>query len=149
MSGRQHCDTTTKVDHAVPHCKSDEVFRGVMMDSARGVFQGKISVWPQAQKTDARMMTKALLLSDRAEMDSKPELEIYADDVKCAHGATVGTLDDEALFYLMSRGIDPETARTLLISAFIEEPLDLIEDEMIRDAFDRAIEQALSRRAAS
>ena len=105
LSGRQHCDTTLQIDHAVPGCDSTELFKGVIDDDAHGIFQGKIIVRPDAQQTDARMMTQGLLLSERAQFTTKPELEIFADDVQCAHGATSGDLDEEALFYLRSRGI--------------------------------------------
>jgi Fe-S cluster assembly protein SufD len=145
LKDKQHCDTTTRVEHAVPNCTSNEVFRGVMADRSRGVFQGKISVEPDAQKTDARMMTRSLLLSDRAEMDAKPELEIYADDVKCAHGATIGSLDEEALFYLQSRGIDRKTARTLLMSAFVSETLETVPSEPLKAAIQDLIEDRLAQ----
>ncbi len=145
----QHLDTTTRVEHAVPNCACDEVYRGVLDGKSRGVFQGKIGVEPDAQKTDSRMMIKSLLLSDRAEMDSKPELEIYADDVKCAHGATVGSLDEQALFYLRSRGIDERTARSLLIGAFVQEALDPIVDGDIRAALEGAVAEMMSRGGAA
>ena len=104
-------------------------------DHARAVFQGKIVVHPDAQKTDGHQLNRALLLSDTAEIDAKPELEIYADDVKCSHGATAGELADEALFYLRARGIPKEEARGLLIGAFLAEAMDEIPDEPIREAF--------------
>ena len=115
-----------------------------MTDRSRGVFQGKIAVAPQAQKTDAKMETRALLLSDRAEMDAKPELEIYADDVKCAHGATNGTLDEQSIFYLQSRGIPAGQARQMLIQAFVEESLDVVEDETLKEALRLMIEARLA-----
>ena len=105
LKGRQHADTTLLMDHAVPHCDSREVFRAVLDDRAHSVFQGRIIVRPDAQKTDAKMMTRALLLSDDAEADNKPELEIFADDVTCGHGATSGALDESLLFYLRARGL--------------------------------------------
>jgi Fe-S cluster assembly protein SufD len=145
LKDKQHCDTTTRVEHAVPNCTSNEVFRSVMADRSRGVFQGKISVEPDAQKTDARMMTRSLLLSDRAEMDAKPELEIYADDVKCAHGATIGSIDEEALFYLQSRGIDRKRAKTLLMSAFVSETLETVPSEPLKSVIRDLIEDRLAQ----
>lgn len=116
--GRQLLDHTTRVDHAVPHCTTEELFKGVLDDRAHGVFQGLIRVAPHAVGTDAKQKNQALLLSERAVADTKPELEILADDVKCAHGATVGDLDADALFYLMARGVPEAEARRLLIAGF-------------------------------
>ena len=139
IGGHQHCDTTTVIEHREPHCTSREVYKGVIDDTARAVFQGKILVRHGAQKTDGYQQNRALLLSDTAEIDAKPELEIYADDVKCSHGATAGELDDEALFYLRARGIDKETARGLLIGAFLAEALEEIPEESVREAFQGII----------
>ena len=111
MKDRQHADHTTFIDHAEPHTTSREVYKGVLDDKARAVFQGKILVRPDAQHIGGHQLTKTLLLSDGAEIDAKPELEIYADDVQCSHGATAGELDDTALFYLRSRGIPEDQAR--------------------------------------
>lgn len=127
IGGSQHTDTTTIVDHAVPNCTSHETYKGVLDGKARGVFQGKIIVAKDAQKTDAKMLNKTLLLSDHAEIDTKPELEIYADDVKCAHGATVGEIEQDALFYLRARGIGEEAARRMLVEAFLQEIVDEID----------------------
>lgn len=124
MKGRQHCDNTTVVDHLSPDTSCRELYKGVLDGEAHGVFQGRITVHPDAQRTDGQQMNRALLLSDKAEMSSKPELEIYADDVKCAHGATAGELDDMALFYLRSRGVPEEAARGLLVEAFLGEVID-------------------------
>lgn len=134
MKGREHCDNTTLVEHLVPHTSCREVFKGVLDDESRGVFQGKIVVHKDAQKTDGQMLSKTLLLSDKAEMDAKPELEIYADDVKCGHGATTGQLDTTALFYLRSRGIPDALARNLLVQSFVAEALDEISHEAVREA---------------
>ncbi|TNE35923.1 MAG: Fe-S cluster assembly protein SufD [Alphaproteobacteria bacterium] len=142
-AGKEHCDTTTVVNHIAPDCTCNEEFRGILAERARGVFQGKIGVAKNAQKSDGRMMTRALLLSDRAEMDAKPELEIYADDVKCAHGATIGSLDNEALFYLRSRGIPEVQAKTLLMRAFVSEAIQDFGDEIIRESANQLIEQKL------
>ena len=117
---RQHADSHTRVDHAVPRTTSDELYRGVLAGKSRAVFNGKAIVHPGAAGTDARQSNANLLLSPEAEVDTKPELEIYADDVKCAHGATTGQLDTNALFYLRSRGVDVETARSLLTFAFAD-----------------------------
>lgn len=131
---RQHHDMTLVVDHAEPGGKSREYFKGVLEDRARAVFQGKVIVRPGAQKTDGKQMAQALLLSESAEFDSKPELEIFADDVVCGHGSTSGQIDEELLFYLRARGIPEDEARRLLIIAFIGETLELVEDEAVRAA---------------
>ncbi len=122
----QHHDITTNMNHIKGHCLSNQIIRGVLDEKARGVFQGKVHVAPNAQKTDGQQMSRVLLLSRKAEADAKPELEIYADDVLCAHGATVGELDETQLFYLTSRGIDRQTARAMLISAFLDDAIDSI-----------------------
>jgi len=134
LRGRQHADTTLVADHAVGDCTSREVFKSVLDGEARGVFQGKIIVRPHAQKTDAKMATHALLLSETAEADNKPELEIFADDVQCGHGATSGDLDEELLFYLKARGIPAKEAEALLIQAFVGEAVEGIEHAGLRDA---------------
>ena len=133
MRGRQHCDNTTRVEHRVPNTRSDEMFKGVLDDEARAVFQGKIVVERDAQKTDGQMLNKTMLLSDQAEIDTKPELEIYADDVKCSHGAASGQIDETALFYLRSRGIPEAQARNLLIQSFMGQVVERIADEKLRD----------------
>ena len=134
LGNRQHGDTTLFVDHALPGSASREQFKSVLDGRARGVFQGMILVRPDAQKTDGRMMSQALMLSDGAEMDNKPELEIYADDVQCGHGATAGRIDEDLLFYLRARGIPELQAKALLIEAFVGESIDLIGDEAIAEA---------------
>ena len=140
LKGRQHADTTLVAEHAAADCTSREVFRSVLDDEGRSVFQGKIIVRPHAQKTDAKMVTNALLLSERAEADNKPELEIFADDVQCGHGATSGTLDEELLFYLKARGIPAKEAQALLIQAFVGEAVEGIEHAGLRDALmDRVV----------
>jgi Fe-S cluster assembly protein SufD len=133
LKGRQHADSTLVIDHAARGCESREVFKSVLEDESRAVFQGKIVVQPQAQKTDGKMMTQALLLSDKAEADNKPELEIFADDVQCGHGATAGRLDENLLFYLKARGIPAKEAEALLIQAFVGEAIDGIGHEGVRD----------------
>ena len=132
--GSEHVDTTLVVDHAVPRCESRELFKGVLDDRARGVFQGKVIVRPDAQKTNGKQMAQALMLSPDAEFDSKPELEIYADDVVCGHGTTTAELDADLLFYCMSRGIPENEARALLIESFIGEALDKVEHDDLRAA---------------
>ena len=134
MGAAQHADNTVVVRHAAPHGTSTQVFKHVLGGEARGVFQGKIIVDRVAQKTDGHQLSQALLLSGRAEQDSKPELEIYADDVKCSHGSTVGQLDPASMFYLRSRGIPEAEARALLIRAFAAEALDEIAHEGAREA---------------
>lgn len=134
LNGNQHGDHTTTIDHAAPESSSREVYKGVLDGEARGVFQGKILVRRDSQKTDGHQLNQALLLSRSAEIDSKPELEIYADDVKCSHGATAGELDDEMLFYLRARGIDENSARNLLIAAFIQSALEEISNSAVQDA---------------
>jgi Fe-S cluster assembly protein SufD len=146
LADKQHADTTLAVDHSAPGCQSREVFKAVVDDEARAVFQGKIAVRQQAQKTDAKMMTRALLLSDSAEADGKPELEIFADDVQCGHGATTGTLDDQLKFYLMARGIPEKEAEALLIQAFAAEVVEAIGHEGVRDALMDAIAGWLGQR---
>ena len=129
MRGEQHADTTILVEHLAPHCESNQNMRVILDDRAHGVFQGKIHVHQPAQKTDGYQLSRALLLSEGAEMDTKPELEIYADDVKCSHGATTGQMDEEPLFYMQSRGIGKEEAKALLIEAFAAEVLNFVEQQ--------------------
>ncbi|MFB9265576.1 Fe-S cluster assembly protein SufD [Bradyrhizobium erythrophlei] len=133
INGKQHADTTLFLDHAVPHCDSRAIFRAVVDDRAHSVFQGRIVVRPDAQKTDAKMMTRALLLSDEAEADNKPELEIFADDVTCGHGATTGALDESLLFYLRARGLPEKDAQALLVQAFVGEAIEQIASDDLRD----------------
>jgi Fe-S cluster assembly protein SufD len=143
--GAEHVDTTLVVDHAVPGCVSRELFKGVLTDRARGVFQGKVIVRPGAQKSDGKQMAQALMLSPDAEFDSKPELEIYADDVICGHGSTAAELDEDLLFYMRARGIPPDEARALLIESFIGEAIDKVEDERVREAFSSLAKRRLAR----
>ncbi|HZD29340.1 MAG TPA: Fe-S cluster assembly protein SufD, partial [Xanthobacteraceae bacterium] len=141
LKGRQHADTTLVAEHVAAECTSREVFKSVLDEHGRSVFQGKIIVRPHAQKTDAKMATHALLLSDTAEADNKPELEIFADDVQCGHGATSGALDQELLFYLKARGIPAKEAEALLIQAFVGEAVEGIEHAGLRDALiDRVVD---------
>jgi Fe-S cluster assembly protein SufD len=139
LAGGQHADTTTYLDHAAPGCTSRQTYRTVLAGRSRGVFQGKILVRQAAQKTDGYQMNQALLLSPDAEMNSKPQLEIYADDVKCSHGATVGELDRDQLFYLRSRGLPEAAARSLLIQAFAAEAVEGVTDPVARVALTGAI----------
>jgi Fe-S cluster assembly protein SufD len=134
LKGRQHADTTLVADHATADCTSREMFKSVLDEEGRSVFQGKIIVRRHAQKTDAKMATHALLLSETAEADNKPELEIFADDVQCGHGATSGALDEDLLFYLKARGIPAKEAQALLIQAFVGEAVEGIEHAGLRDA---------------
>jgi Fe-S cluster assembly protein SufD len=138
-SGAQHMDNHTVIDHAKPHCASHELYKGILNDRARGVFNGKIFVRPDAQKTDAKQTNQTLLLSEDATINTKPQLEIYADDVKCTHGATVGNLDEEQLFYLRARGIDLAAARALLTFAFANDIVGRIKVEPLRGALERQL----------
>ncbi len=131
VNGTMHSDITLVMDHAVPNCESREFYKNVIDDTAHSVFQGNIIVKPDAQKTDGQMMVQSLLLSDDAAMSSKPELEIFADDVQCAHGATTGQIDEDLLFYLRSRGISEAEARTMLVLAFLSEAIEEIDNEDI------------------
>lgn len=148
-SGEQHLDHTTRIDHAVPNTSSHEVYKGVLDGSARGVFQGGILVRQDAQKTDGHQLNKALLLSPKAEIDSKPALEIFADDVKCSHGATTGEIEAEQLFYLRARGVPEEEARALLVQAFLDEIFDNIPEEELREALIARLHEKLDLEEAS
>jgi Fe-S cluster assembly protein SufD len=147
LDGHSHHDFTTSLDHHVPACASNQVFKGVVDGDSHGVYQGRIHVARDAQKTDARQLHKALFLGRGPQIDCKPELEIYADDVQCAHGAATGEIDADHLFYLAARGIDPATARMLLVEAFLADATDRISDETVRAAFTRDIQGWLSRRS--
>lgn len=129
----QMVDYHTNIRHCVPHCTSSEVFRGIIADSARAIFNGRIHIYPDAQKTLAELSNRNLLTSNKAEVDTKPELEIYADDVKCAHGATVSQLNDEALFYLQSRGVQRKEAEVMMSFGFINELLQEVKEPAVQD----------------
>lgn len=147
VADQRHCDNTTVIEHAAPNATSNQVFRSVLAGSARGVYQGCIKVGQVAQKTDARQLSRALLLSHKAEIVTKPELEIFADDVKCSHGATAGELDANALFFLRARGIPEAEARAMLIEAFFGEALDKIENEVLREAMAKSVNAWLTTHA--
>lgn len=147
IKNRQHVDNTLVIEHAAGGCTSRERFRSVLDDESHGIFQGKIVVEPHAQKTDAKMASHALLLSDEAESDNKPELEIFADDVQCGHGATAGALDNTLKFYLMSRGIPEDQAEALLIQAFVGEAIEDVAHEGVREALLQASVKWLDARA--
>ncbi len=149
LDGRQHVDFHTRIDHHAPHCTSDEFYKGVLDGRSRGVFNGKVYVHPHAQKTDSSQKNDNLLLSPHAEIDTKPELEIYADDVKCGHGATVGQLQDQSIFYLRSRGIGEQEARTLLVFAFANEILHRLPSEPVRLALEKRLVTLLPQDAVS
>lgn len=142
--GHEHQDLTSQIVHAAPDCRSNQTVKGALADRAKGVFQGRIQVDRDAQRTDGYQLNRALLLSRTAEVNAKPELEIYADDVKCSHGATVGELDDTALFYLRSRGLPKADARRLLIEAYLGEALDLVESEAARAVLQADVDAWLS-----
>jgi len=143
QNGTRHADHHTVIDHAKPDCQSHEFFNGVLADAGRGVFNGRIVVRPGAQRTDSKQTNHNLVLSEQARADSQPQLEIYADDVKCTHGATLGPLDEKELFYLQSRGLDPEQARGLLLYGFGAEILGRIRHAGVRAALDRLVREAL------
>jgi Fe-S cluster assembly protein SufD len=140
LAGEQHGDFTTVIAHKAPHCPSRQTVKSVLAGISRGVFQGKIEVDRIAQKTDGYQMSQALLLSPHAEMDIKPELQIYADDVKCSHGATIGALDEDQVFYLRSRGIPEAEARSILVRAFLDDALAPVQQDEARALFEAAIE---------
>ena len=144
QNGQQHCDTRLWVNHIEPGCTSRELFKGVLDDTARGIFQGKLIVKPEAQKTDGKQMAQALLLGDQAEFDSKPELEIFADDVACGHGSTSGQIDEDLLFYLRSRGIGEREAKALLITAFVGEAVEELSQEQMRQFIEAKTRDWLS-----
>ena len=143
LKGKSHIDNHTVVDHIKPNCQSNELYKGIISDKATAVFNGKIFVQPDAQKTNAYQSNKNILLSDDASVNAKPQLEIFADDVKCSHGCTVGRLDEEGLFYLRSRGIDEKIARSLLVHAFAIDILEQIKPDAIRTYVDQLISERL------
>jgi Fe-S cluster assembly protein SufD len=138
-TGRQHVDNHTAIDHAMPNCNSFELYKGVLADRSTGVFNGKIFVRQDAQKTDSKQTNQNLLLSKEATIDTKPQLEIFADDVKCTHGATVGQLDEDALFYLRARGIGADDARNMLVYAFASAVLQRIHIDAVREELERLL----------
>lgn len=135
LSGEMHADTTITIEHKAPHCRSDQNYKSILDDKSHGVFQGKVHVHRPAQKTDGYQLANTLLLSSNAQMETKPELEIYADDVKCSHGSTTGQIDTGPLFYLRSRGLSEAQARLLLMQAFLGPALEQITDENAREMF--------------
>ncbi len=145
--GRQHMDNYMLVEHASPHCDSRQFYNGILSDQSHGVFHGRIIVHKDAQKTDAKQTNRNLLLSDDAQIDTKPQLEIYADDVKCTHGATIGQVDENALFYLRSRGLDEVSARHVLLLAFANECLDRMSSQQVRDHLERLVVAGLPEKA--
>jgi Fe-S cluster assembly protein SufD len=148
-NGRQHMDNYMLVEHASPHCDSRQFYNGILNGNSHGVFHGRIIVHKDAQKTDAKQTNRNLLLSDDAQIDTKPQLEIYADDVKCTHGATIGRFDDNALFYLRSRGLAEAAARHVLLLAFANECLDRMNSPQIRDHLEKLVVAGLPEAAKS
>lgn len=148
VDGRQHVDHQTKIEHVQPHCPSHEVYKGILDGESHGVFNGKVYVHPEAQKTDGKQSNNNLLLSDKARIDTKPQLEIFADDVKCTHGATVGRLDEVGLFYMKSRGIGDERARQLLTYAFAADVLEMIELDELREALEAMVLHRFTKQLA-
>jgi Fe-S cluster assembly protein SufD len=149
LGRHEHADTTLVVEHVAPNCKSREAFKHIIDDEATGVFQGRIVVAPGAQKTDGGMSSRAILLSEGAAMYNKPELEIFADDVVCGHGATCGELDEDLLFYAMSRGLPRDAAESLLLEAFAGEVVDAIANETLRESLMDRVRARLSARRSS
>ena len=141
--GTQHIDNHTWMEHREPHCESHELYKGILDDRASAVFSGYIHVYQDAQKTDAYQSSKNLLLSDHAKVESQPQLEIYADDVKCSHGSTIGQLDEKALFYMQSRGIPAAQAKNMLIRAFAGDVTDRLTIDAVRDRVERLITERL------
>ena len=137
--GSQHIDHQTRIEHVAPNCPSHELYKGILDGNSHGVFNGKVYVHPEAQKTDGKQSNNNLLLSDGARVDTKPQLEIFADDVKCTHGATVGRIDELALFYMRSRGIGPAQAKRLLTYAFAADVLEKIELESLKEALEAQV----------
>jgi Fe-S cluster assembly protein SufD len=146
-NGRQHMDNYMLVEHASPHCDSRQFYNGILNGQSHGVFHGRIIVHKDAQKTDAKQTNRNLLLSDDAQIDTKPQLEIYADDVKCTHGATIGRFDDNALFYLRSRGLAEAAARHVLLLAFANECLDRMNSSQLRDHLEKLVVAGLPEAA--
>ncbi len=144
-SNKQHIDNHTFVNHAKPNCESNELYKGILDDQSRGVFNGKIWVEKDAQKTNAYQSNKTILLSKEASIDTKPQLEIYADDVKCSHGATIGHLDDQAYFYIRSRGVSPEIAKSMLIRAFIDDVVEEVKIDNLKEQLNHMIFEHLHR----
>jgi Fe-S cluster assembly protein SufD len=144
IGGDQHSDTHSVIDHATAHCTSRQLYKGVLNGKSRAVFNGKVFVRHGAQQTDAQQTNKNLLLSEEARVDTKPQLEIFADDVKCTHGAAVGQLNNDELFYLESRGINPALARNMLTYGFAEEVIEKIKIESIKRGLDQAVMSSLS-----
>ena len=152
VSGEQLVDNHTRIEHAAPHCGSREIYKGILGGRSRGVFRGRIVVHPGAQKTDSVQTNNNLLLSDRALVNTKPQLEIYADEVKCTHGATIGQLDHEAIFYMRSRGIEEDMARSILTYGFAEDVIRRVRLAGLRDRlssllFDRLPQGSFLRKA--
>jgi Fe-S cluster assembly protein SufD len=146
---REHVDNYMLVEHASAHCESRQFYHGILDDQAHGVFHGRIIVHKDAQKTDAKQTNRNLLLSDNAQIDTKPQLEIFADDVKCTHGATIGQIEENALFYLRARGIDELSARRLLLEAFASECLDRMKEGPARAHAAELIRAHISRMATT
>ena len=146
VKGEQHVDNHTVIDHAMPHCSSRELYKGILDGSSSGVFNGKIIVRKDAQKTDSKQSNKNLLLSEDAVINTKPQLEIYADDVRCTHGATIGQIDEEAVFYLRARGIGLEQARNMLTQAFANDVIEKLKFESLRERLRKALVARLTQK---
>ncbi|MCP5109021.1 MAG: Fe-S cluster assembly protein SufD [bacterium] len=145
IDGTRHVDNHTLIHHGAPDCRSSELYHGILNDGSRGVFNGKIYVEPGAQRTDSQQTNRSLMLSNDAAVDAKPQLEIFADDVKCTHGATIGQIDDDALYYMRSRGISPDDARKMLTSAFARQVTDMVGLEPLRKALEKELTSHLEK----
>jgi Fe-S cluster assembly protein SufD len=144
MKNDDFIDNHTSIDHAVPNCNSNEFYKGILDDKSKAVFSGKVLVRPDAQKTNAYQTNKNILLTDDAKIHTKPQLEIYADDVKCSHGATTGYFDKEAMFYFKARGIDETMAKSLLLNAYASEIIEKIKISALRDDIKRQVAERLT-----
>ena len=141
LGSDEHQEIKTQINHLAPNCKSYQKIKNVLEDNSNGIYQGKIFVKDIAQKTDAYQLSKALILNDQAEFNAKPELEIYADDVKCSHGSTSGSIDEEAIHYLMTRGIELSVAKKLLINGFLNEIFENISEEKIKNFLEKSVRE--------
>jgi len=145
LEGNQHIDNYTLLEHAEPNCPSHELYKGILGDQSRAIFRGKIHVHQKAQKTDAYQQNENILLSDNARINTKPQLEIYADDVKCSHGATIGQLNEDALFYLQARGISKTESRNMLLKAFADDIADRVKIDTLRQHVEKLIQNKFER----
>jgi Fe-S cluster assembly protein SufD len=145
LGGQQHVDNTTLLDHAMPHCESLELYKGIYGEKSQGVFSGTIIVREDAQKTNAIQSNRSILLSQDAQVNTKPQLKIWADDVKCTHGATIGQLDDDALFYIQARGVGKKEAKMMLVQAFAGEIIGTLSNDILKDELHERLVEKLEQ----